>query len=206
MICMNWQPRFERCWATHPSRRPKRDAPPAGAHRADAGAWPRPGESARKRGDRRLRPKAPTVSRGSTESLSAAWTEPSVPDVFAPGAYLRLPRVRNASQVAHSNACSSTVRPRGSPQNRPVERIRNSHIFSSSLSVLESSFYVESSSPQQRDYADLAWAKGSATQGCDRSADPAAGMAWWRRPPQRNRRMPAKLVRSGPGSAATGLD
>jgi hypothetical protein len=44
----------------------------------------------RKRGDRRLRPKAPTVSRGSTESLSAAWTEPSVPDVFAPGAYLTL--------------------------------------------------------------------------------------------------------------------
>jgi hypothetical protein len=27
-------------------------------------------------------------------------------------------------------------------------------------------------------YTDLAWAEDMATQGCDQSADPAAGMAW----------------------------
>jgi hypothetical protein len=27
-------------------------------------------------------------------------------------------------------------------------------------------------------YTDLTWAEDMATQGCDQSADPAAGMAW----------------------------
>src|SRR5580658_1417202 len=33
-------------------------------------------------------------------------------------------------------------------------------------------------------YTDLTWAEDTATQGCDRSADPAAGMAGRRQPPQ----------------------
>jgi hypothetical protein len=35
----------------------------------------------------------------------------------------------------------------------------------------------------RRDYTDLIWAEGTATQGCDRSADSAAGMAGRRKPP-----------------------
>ena len=35
-------------------------------------------------------------------------------------------------------------------------------------------------------YTDLTWAEGTATQGCDRSTDPAAGMAGRRQPPQKN--------------------
>jgi len=34
-------------------------------------------------------------------------------------------------------------------------------------------------------YTDLTWAEDMATQGCDQSADPAAGMAGRRKPPQR---------------------
>jgi len=40
-------------------------------------------------------------------------------------------------------------------------------------------------------YTDLTWAEGTAPQGCDRSADPAAGMAGRREPPLK----PAILAR-----------
>jgi len=35
-------------------------------------------------------------------------------------------------------------------------------------------------------YTDITWAEGTATQGCDRSADSAAGMAGRREPPCNN--------------------
>src|SRR5712691_139694 len=69
----------------------------------------------------------------------------------------------------------------GTLQNRPVERVQDSHSFTLPATLLARVFLLSSHLPV---YTDLTWAADRATQGCDPSADPAAGMAGRRQPPQ----------------------
>src|ERR1700683_914378 len=65
----------------------------------------------------------------------------------------------------------------GSLQNRPVERAQDSHSFTPSVTLSARVFRVESLFGANSVYTDITWAEDRATQGCDPSADPAAGMA-----------------------------
>jgi len=59
-------------------------------------------------------------------------------------------------------------------QNRPTKRNQNKSIYTSGLGVSANTF-LEKRSLQA--YTGLTWAEDTAPQGCDRSADSAAGMA-----------------------------
>jgi hypothetical protein len=60
-------------------------------------------------------------------------------------------------------------------QNRPTERNQNKSIYTLRQGAWANTFLEKRS---WRLYTDLTWAEDTATQGCDRSADSAAGMAW----------------------------
>jgi hypothetical protein len=68
-------------------------------------------------------------------------------------------------------------------QNRPVDRTQNNLVLHHGCWVrqvfLDRNLLAMGSSV----YTDLTWEEDTATQGCDRSADPAAGMAGRRQPP-----------------------
>jgi hypothetical protein len=59
-------------------------------------------------------------------------------------------------------------------QNRPTKRNQNKSIYTLGLGVSANTF-LEKRSLQA--YTGLTWAEDTAPQGCDRSADSAAGMA-----------------------------
>ena len=63
---------------------------------------------------------------------------------------------------------------RWSLQNRPTEQSQNKSIYTL-LEVAQANIFLKSDPSGV--YTDLTWAEDTATQGCDRSADSAAGMA-----------------------------
>src|SRR5712691_7163278 len=65
-------------------------------------------------------------------------------------------------------------------QKRPTELSRDKSSYTLSRAV-GANFFRD---PGRRVYTSDTWAEDTATQGCDQSADPGAGMAGRRRPPQ----------------------
>jgi len=68
-------------------------------------------------------------------------------------------------------------------QNRPVDRTQNNLVLHYECSVRQVFLDLKLLATCSAVYTDLTWAEGTATQGCDRSADSAAGMAGRRQPP-----------------------
>src|SRR5579863_9214346 len=65
-------------------------------------------------------------------------------------------------------------------QKRPTERNQDNSSYTLPERVRAIFFTIQRS---RAVYTNKTWAEGTATQGCDRSADPAAGMAGRRKPP-----------------------
>ena len=65
-------------------------------------------------------------------------------------------------------------------QNRPTERNQNKSIYTLRKGAWANTFLGKRS---WRAYTGLTWAEGTATQGCDRSADSGAGIMGRRKPP-----------------------
>ena len=68
-------------------------------------------------------------------------------------------------------------------QNRPVDRIQNNLVLHHGCWVRQVFLDLNLLATCSAVYTDLTWAEGTAPQGCDRSADPAAGMTGRRQPP-----------------------
>src|SRR5579862_4557327 len=68
-------------------------------------------------------------------------------------------------------------------QNRPVDRTQNNLVLHYECWVRQVFLDLNLLATCGAVYTDLTWAEGMATQGCDRSADPAAGMAGRRKSP-----------------------